>query len=271
MNAYFSILQARFRTLLQYRAAAWAGFGTQAFFGFVRVMIFAGFFASTTKPQPMSFEQVINYIWLGQALLLLIPFREDTEIAHMIRSGNIAYELVRPVKPYWFWFARQFANRTAPVILRAIPLVIMAVLILPLIGRDEWALHAPVSFGALVCFLVSLLAAVVLAITFAMLMSISLFWTISADGIANLFPVLLWSLSGVILPLPFFPDWIQPILRLLPFRGIMDTPFQLYIGNIPLQQVGWEIGHQCFWIAIMILFSYYLLERGVRRVVIQGG
>ena len=88
MRAYLTVLKARFRTLLQYRAAAWAGFGTQTFFGLIRVMIFTGFFASTTKKQPMSFDQVISYIWLGQALFALIPFREDTEIASLIRSGT---------------------------------------------------------------------------------------------------------------------------------------------------------------------------------------
>ena len=271
MNAYLSIFQARFRTLLQYRAAAWAGFGTQAFFGLVRIMIFAAFFASSTKAQPMNFEQVVTYIWLGQALLLLIPFREDTEISHLIRSGNIAYELVRPVRLYWFWFARQFANRTAPVILRSIPLLILAVWLLPIAGVDEWALQGPVSFGAGFCFLVSLLAAVILAGSFSVLMAITLFWTISADGIANLFPVLLWSLSGIVLPLPFFPDWVQPALRMLPFRGLMDTPFQFYIGNILPQQAAWEIGHQCVWIAVLGLFGYALLKRGLQRVVIQGG
>jgi hypothetical protein len=36
----------------------------------------------------------------------LIPLREDAELAAMIRSGDVAYELVRPVYLYGFWFAR---------------------------------------------------------------------------------------------------------------------------------------------------------------------
>lgn len=43
MTPYLAILSARFRTLLQYRAAAAAGFGTQLFWGLIRMMIFEAF------------------------------------------------------------------------------------------------------------------------------------------------------------------------------------------------------------------------------------
>ena len=43
MRAYWAIFSARFRALLQYRAAAAAGCVTQVFWGLIRVMIFAGF------------------------------------------------------------------------------------------------------------------------------------------------------------------------------------------------------------------------------------
>lgn len=266
-----SVFRARFRMLLQYRMAAWAGFGTQTFWGLVRIMIFAGFFASTTKTQPMPFEQVISYIWLGQALLVLIPFREDLEIAAMIRTGAIAYELVRPVNLYWFWFARQIANRTAPGILRALPMTLVAAGLLPALGFQTGALHAPASMQAFGYFFLALLVAVLLASTFSMLMTISLFWTVSAEGISNLFPVLIWSLCGIVIPIPFYPDWFQRILRFLPVRGIMDIPFQIYVGSIPTDAALQELGIQVAWIVILVAISYSWLKRGLRRVVVQGG
>ena len=271
MQAYLTVLRARFRTLLQYRAAAWAGFGTQTFFGFVRVMIFTGFFASSTKAQPMTFEQVVSYIWLGQALLAMLPFREDTEIAILIRTGNIAYELVLPVKLYWFWFARQIASRTAPMILRATPMFLVSAVVFPLVGLEHWALHAPASLASFGLFVLSVGAAIFLASTFSMIMSISLFWTISASGISNLVPVVIWSLCGLILPIPFYPEWLQPLLQALPFRGLMDVPFQIYVGSIEPQRALLEISIQWAWIAGLTLFGHSLLNQGLRRVVVQGG
>ena len=59
----------------------------------------------------MTFPQVLVYIWLGQALLALLPWNVDKEIAEQIRSGGVAYELLRPVDLYGFWFARTLAFR----------------------------------------------------------------------------------------------------------------------------------------------------------------
>ena len=100
MKAYRAILVSRFLTLLQYRAAAMAGVGTQLFFGLVRVMIYDGFYRSSSTPQPMTSEQVITYIWLGQAVLMLVMLDVDREIAAMIRTGNVAYEMTRPLDLY---------------------------------------------------------------------------------------------------------------------------------------------------------------------------
>jgi ABC-type uncharacterized transport system permease subunit len=40
MTAYRALISARFRTLLQYRAAALAGMGTQLFFGLIFVKVY---------------------------------------------------------------------------------------------------------------------------------------------------------------------------------------------------------------------------------------
>ena len=91
-RAYLAILSVRCRMLLQYRAAALAGVVTQVFWGFIKVMVFVAFFASATSEPPMTLEQVLVYIWLGQALLVLLPWNVDPEIAAQIRGGGVAAE-----------------------------------------------------------------------------------------------------------------------------------------------------------------------------------
>jgi ABC-2 type transport system permease protein len=271
VRPYLAVLGARFRTLLQYRAAAWAGFGTQTFFGLVRVMIFTAFYASATREPPFSFAQMMSYVWLGQVLFALIPLREDTELAAMIRSGDVAYELVRPVHLYGFWFARALAQRTAPLLLRATPMVVVAAGLLPAVGAGRWALHAPASVAAGALFAASLLAALLLACTFSLLMSTSMLWTVAGDGVSTLFPVIVWSLSGIVLPMPFFHEALQSVFRLLPFRGLMDVPFRIYIGSIRGWSAVAEIGLQLAWAAALVWLGTALVGRGLRRLVVQGG
>jgi ABC-2 type transport system permease protein len=271
LKAYLSLLGARFRTLLQYRTAAWAGFGTQAFWGLIRVMIFMAFFQSSENPQPMDLSQVISYIWLGQALFAMLPWTLDRDVAAQIRTGNVAYELVRPVDLYGFWFSRALAMRVAPMLLRSVPLVALSAGLIPLVGGNAWALHAPASALAGTLFAVSLAAALLLACCFTVLLSITLMWTISAEGVANLMPVAIMVLSGIIIPLPFYPDWFQPVLKVLPFRGLLDVPLRIYNGSIPVRGFLEELGIQGAWIVALVAAGRFALSRGIKRIVVQGG
>lgn len=271
IRAYTSVIAARYRTLLQYRLAAMAGLTTQLFWGVINVMVFFAFYAVSDKQQPMSLAQVISYIWLGQALLGMLPWNVDKDIESLIRQGAVSYELVRPLDLYNFWFCRTIALRTATTTLRCFPLVIFAAGLLPMFGFDRWALQLPADAGAFACFLVSLFWALMLACAFTMLMHVVLVWTISGEGINRIMPSITIVFSGMVIPLPLFPDWMQPFLDLQPFRGLVDVPYRIYVGNIPVSDVLPNVIHQVFWTAMFIGFGRWLLARGLRQLVVQGG
>jgi len=270
MNPYAAILSARFRTMLQYRAAALAGVWTQLFFGLVMIMVYEGFYASTDAPQPMTFPEVVTYIWLGQALLALLPWNVDAEVRAMVRSGAVAYELCRPVDLYGLWFARAMAWRTAPTLLRAVPMTIVAMFVFPLVGLEEWRLSPPTA-PAGTAFIAAIACTLLLSCALTTLLNISLMWTISADGAVIFLTALVTLLSGMVVPLPLFPDWAQPVLRALPFAGLVDLPYRIYSGNLAVSGVRAVLAHQVLWTAVLILVGRWLLARGLRRVVVQGG
>jgi ABC-2 type transport system permease protein len=263
VRAYSAIFSARFRALLQYRAAALAGLGTQIFWGFVHMMIFAAFYASSTAAQPMQLEQVITYIWLKQALLLLLPWRPDPDVEAMVRTGNVAYELARPVDLYWLWYARALAMRTAPALLRCIPMVVLALLV--------FGMELPATPSRAAAFLASVAVAVLLSAALTALLSISLLFTVDGRGVQGLTTSIVNAFSGALAPLPFFPEWFQTIADVLPFRGLMDIPFRLYLGHIPVDALWGALAHQLAWTAALVVAGRALLQRAVRRMVVQGG
>jgi ABC-2 type transport system permease protein len=249
--------------LLQYRAAAVAGVITQMFFGTIRVMIFQAFYHSSSSVQPMSMQQTTTYLWLGQAFLLVVMLGADSELAAMIRSGNVAFDLVRPVDLYNYWLARSFSGRAAPMIVRAVPIILLAAVV----GQ----LNAPASLLHAGLFLVSITLGLILAVVFFAIVTISLLWTVSGEGMARIAPPLVFFLSGMIIPLPLFPESVQPLIRAMPFRGIIDVPFRVYLGQLPPREVLGGFIQQIVWIAGFIVIGRILLARGLRRLVIQGG
>jgi ABC-2 type transport system permease protein len=226
-------------------------------------MIFTAFYHSTTEPQPMTLRETINYIWLGQAMFLLMPWNMDRDVAKMIRTGDVGYEMVRPVSLFCLWFARAMAMRMAPVLLRAVPMFPVAGLFL--------GLEPPASAAAACAFAVSVVGAILLSSAFTVLITVSLFWTISGEGIIRLVPGMVMLFSGMLVPLPLFPDWAQPILNILPFRGIIDVPFRLYMGHLPATEAPVLIGQQLLWLLVIAALGRLVMGLGVRRLVVQGG
>jgi ABC-2 type transport system permease protein len=271
LRPYLAIVSARFRMLLQYRAAALGGLWTQIFFGVVLLGIYEAFYRSTTRPQPMTFPEIVSYVWLGQALLAMLPWNSDADVRAMVRSGAVAYELCRPIDLYNLWYARALAWRTAPTVLRAVPLCLFASIGLPLIGLDEWRLAAPPTLASALAFSAALVCVLLLGCALTTLLNVSLLWTVSGEGAVILMVTLVNSLSGMMIPLPLFPDWAQPIVLALPFAGLVDLPFRLFTGHIPPRAVISVVAHQLLWTAALVLFGRWLLSRGLRRVVVQGG
>ena len=263
MRGYWAIVSARFRTLLQYRAAALAGMVTQLFWGLILIMVFEAFFRSTTAPQPMELEEVVTYIWLGQAFLVFLPWNVDRDVQALIRSGGVSYELLRPLDLYGLWFSRALALRTAPTFIRSVPLLAIAILFL--------GMEAPATWAAAGTFVLAMLGALLLSCAITNVLNISMLWTTSGEGVTAFAAAAVLIFSGMIVPIPFFPDWAQRVLEVLPFRGLVDVPYRLYLGHIPPGDALSLLAHQVVWIVGLVAFGRWLLSRGVHRLVVQGG
>ncbi len=263
MKPYLAIFRARFQILFQYRAAALAGLGTQVFWGIIKVMILQAFYAQSTSPQPMTLAQAMTFLWLGQGLLMLLPWNIDKEIEAQIRSGDVAYELVRPVDLYWSWFNKAMAMRIVPTLLRAIPMFFIA--------GFFFNLGLPVSLEVVPGFLASVVLACLVSAAITSTVIISMFWTISGEGIVRMLPHTVILLSGMVVPLPLFPDWMQPFLNIQPFRCILDIPSRIYTGLIPMEETLFYLCFQGLWLAFFIIAGKLLIQRAIKKFVIQGG
>lgn len=269
MSGYLAIVAARFRSLLQYRAAALGGLFTQTFFGLVRIMILQAFYAASTVAAPMALPRVVGYIWLGQATLLLIPWRTDEDVAEQIRTGTVVYELTRPLDLYGSWFARSLAWRTAPMFLRMVPMFVIAMVVVPLLAPG-WEL-APPNAAAAIAWVACFGGAVLVSSALTTLMNVTLLWTLTGDGVPMLVATCATIFGGLVIPLPLFPDWAQPVLYALPFAGMLDLPSRVFTGDIPASHAGWVLAHQLVWTFALVALGRWLLGRGMRRLVVQGG
>ena len=267
MKSYLSYFKLRFLTGLQYREAAIAGFFTQIFFGLVFIMVYLAFFESGDSNAPMTLEQTINYLWLNQILFALVyMWYKDKDIFSIIKNGNISYELCRPQKLYWMWYFKIISQRLSAVLLRCIPALIVA-LILPY----PYGLNLPNNFLTFIVFLFTLVISTLLMTSIVTLYHVIAMFTLDDKGITAIILAVADILSGVVVPIPFFPKFLQVISSYLPFQYVSDLPFRIYISHIPLNEAWSGIVVQIVWIIIITIIGTLLSKIALKKAVIQGG
>ena len=267
MKKYMSFFKIRFINSLQYRAAAYAGVATQFFWGFMEILIFAAFYKSNADAFPMKFHELSSYIWLQQSTIaLFFIWFMDNELFEMISSGGVAYELCRPMDIYSMWYTKNVATRISRTLLRCIPILFVAALL-----PAPYGLSMPVSFSVLIMFLLSLLLAFLVVISFCMIIYSTAFFTVSSTGTRLFVSSLSEIFSGAIIPLPFLPDKLFNALSLLPWASMQNTPFRIYSGNLSgMDAVNAMLFHM-FWLIVLTAIGKLLLNKGLKKVVVQGG
>lgn len=269
---YLSAFSARFLLVLQYRAAAFAGFITQAWFGGVKAMVYAAFYASGSgAAAPISLSQTITYTWLAQALLALLPWAPDPDVVANVRTGGVAYDRLRPIDAYALWYVRALGWMVARALPRALMMAAFACAFLPMVGLSDWAWKGPANAIQGGLCLISTALALVLSAAMVMLINILTAATLNGRGLQILTVPVVILFSGNLVPLALFPDWARTAVLVQPFAGVFDIPCRIYFGALSGGMAWTAMGLQLFWSVLLIWLGHLWLEAVMRKLEVQGG
>ena len=264
---YLSFFRITFTGGLQYRAAALGGISTQFAWSFMSILLYRAFYTENAVAFPMEFDALVSYIWLQQAFLaIFMLWFMDNDIFAVIRSGNVAYELIRPIDLYNMWFIKNAAVRLAKAVLRCFPILIIIVFI-----PAPYGLSMPANAGAFLMFLLTMFLGFLVVCSFCMLIYIVAFFTLNPMGIRIIALSLTELLAGAVIPLPFFPDVIRKIVLLTPFAAMQNLPLRAYSGDAAGAELLTGMLLQVFWFAIMIATGRVWMKKAIKNAVVQGG
>ncbi|MCT1653849.1 ABC transporter permease [Brachybacterium muris] len=264
MLAYRRIAAASFRQYSTYRVATAAGVFTNTIFGFIRASIMLAAIGSAGgELNGYDALQAATYVWLGQALLAPIEVFGTRELALRIRQGDVAIDLLRPVDLLGQFYAAKLGRSGFLLLARGISPMLIGALVTGIALPSE-----PFSYllGA---------SAVLLAITVAfladMMVNLAAFWLIETRGLTTVYMAVMNLLSGFLIPIVWFPDWLLTIARATPFPSMIQTPIDTLSGRLsPLDALP-LIGIQVGWVVVLAGAAVLMLRAGVRSVEVQGG
>jgi ABC-2 type transport system permease protein len=267
MMPYIALLRVRLINGLQYRAAAVGGLITQFFWGLMLIFIYRAFFGDALQSGGFTFSELVSFVWLQQAFLaFLMLYDWDSELLDTIVSGDISYELCRPINIYRVWYVKLFSKRLASGLLRFSPVVLVA-FFLP----APFNLSLPYSPLALLLFIVTLIMGLILLVSISMLVYVSIFKTMSPVGSVGVITVVGEFFAGMTIPIPLMPQWLQTVTMFLPFRWTADLPLRVYSGHIGTLEALQGLAMQAFWIVVLFFIGSKIMKSVTRLSVISGG
>lgn len=266
MNSYFEFAKLRFKEKIQYRTTAIAGLVTQFAWGFLQIILFTTLMNGNDSKE-ITMGNLPTFIWLQQALFSLTNiFREDGTIYNDIISGNIVFDMSRPLNIFSIWFYKNLGLRIANGILKGIPVILITLFLSP-----GFKLNLPHNVTYFILFLISLLFTIIISILLSMFQYAVALRTINFSGIKQFYGLLIDTLQGSFIPLFFYPTNIRKVLEILPTGNTYYLTNRFYYGDFPLNEAIYRLAFQGLQCIILYFFIRYIIERNVRKIIVQGG
>ena len=263
-HVYLAFVTKSFQKRMQYRVANLAGLTTNFFFLLVQIFVYTAFYAARTGPQPLNLDEIITYFVLCQVFFMLMPFwGARSEITNAIKDGSVALQLTKPVDFHAYWFADECGRACYYLFMRGLPTFLISIIF--------FAVAIPKQPTILLAFAVSMTLATIMSAAITITIFSSAFWTLDTTGISGLSYSLITLFSGMLVPIALWPESMAHIAAWLPFDGLIDLPFSIYLGKITGVGIWIAIGKQMIWNLFFIGLGRVLLRRGFSRLVIQGG
>ncbi len=265
MRLYWEVARRALQRQLAYRTENLAGLLTNSFFGYLRAAVFVAVYqnANSSNLGGYDAQAAVSYTWITQAMIMIVALWNWWDVEETIRSGDVVSDLSKPFVFLGFWLARDFGRAAYFTAFRAVPIL--------LVGQVLFGLHWPSSLGAWSAFLLSVVLAVLVSFGWRFLLNVSAFWTTDARGLGALALAATMFLGGFVVPIRYFPDWLQPWVLALPFASITQTPADLFVERVQGADMVLPLVSQVGWVVVLLGCAQLTTLLATRRVVIQGG
>lgn len=264
MAAYVEFIRIRFLMMLAYRVNYYSGIAVYAInigaYYFVWQAVYAN---SAGTIGGFTASQMTTYIaiaWMARAFYFN---NLDKDIAREIRDGSVAIELIRPYSYLLVKLMQGLGEGLFRLLLFSTPGMLIIAWLLPIqFPTDGWLW---------VQFLWMLFCSFMINSQLNIIVGMGAFFLENNEGLMRMKRVAVDLLSGLIVPLTFFPSWAQPILEALPFQAITYLPTSVITQRIVGEALFGAFLTQLAWIVVLWVPIVWLWSRARRRLFVQGG
>ena len=215
--------------------------------------------AGTETINGMTLYSTMWYLMMAETIELSRP-RLATVISENVKDGSIAYILN---KPYNF-LLYQFSTSMGETLFRAAMNAIFGGIVI------WWLVGPPPAPLGWAFAIIALLGTWIMNFCITCLIGLSAFLVEEVSPFMWIYQKFVFILGGFLIPLDFYPDWLQSIARALPFAYMIYGPSKLFVDP-SVQLLANILSMQTLWILVFGVVLVLSYRRGVAYLTVNGG
>lgn len=215
--------------------------------------------AETDTLVGLTLRDTLWYLMLAETIELSRPRFAQT-IAQSVKDGSIAYLLS---KPYDFLLYQMSVNAGDTLFRMLLTVIFGSTLVWYMTGPPPDPSGWPLTF-------IAIAAGWLINFCLTALIGLAAFITEDVAPFEWIYQKFIFILGGMMIPIDFYPEWLQTISKATPFAYIMYGPARLFVTP-SLARFATLFAGQLVWIFSLGLVVTLAYRQGLRRLAINGG
>ena len=263
MSAYLYFIKVRILISLAYRFQAISAIFVQFIILSITAFFWQAVYANRDVVQDVDLNQMLTFTVMSTILGCFFVHTVEDKMQRKIRDGSVAQDYIKPVSLFGMFLAEDFGEIAVNIIQRFIPIIIFATIFI--------VFPLPASGLHFLLFAISTVFSFFILWFIAAIFGLLNFWLIDIGPIGGAKNHIILFLSGSIVPIWFYPDFVQRILAFTPFVYTYQTPIGIFIGRTSLEQAITEMAIQVFWCVFFFALFHFVKSKALKNIMVQGG
>ncbi len=259
---YLAFAKKSFLNRSAYRFNHWMGILNTLLKIFIFWCIYQALYGSRQEVDGITMAMVTTNFVLSIGLDALFAIN-DYYLPDRIGNGSIATEMLLPISFQGRMLFENLGSAFFMLVFHFVPAMLVCIFTVGVLP--------PASVGCMILFIVSALLGYGVLWSLSFLMQTFSFWLINMWSLITIKNVFVNVLSGSMIPLWFMPEWMEPVMNILPFSSIYFTPVQIYLGQLNGEEICMKCLLQIVWIVVLYMGGCILWRKGKKKLVVQGG
>lgn len=228
----------------------------------VYVFVWLAIYNQTGNAGGFKLSQMITYYILVASISSVVSWGINEDMAHSIRNGNINKELLNPISYFQYYFGINLGELSFALVIGIATFLICNIF---------WTITLPINIGNFLLFLFVIILGIPVTFFLQMIVGTVGFYSSSIWGMQILRKSIISIFSGIIAPITLFPGWFQKLANILPFKDLVYTPINIWLGQISLNEIIFVIIKLIIWGILLYLVARTFFNHAVKKVTINGG